>query len=92
MGSINVKPEAMRRACYMVKVLFADNYHLRNAYYRMSGRVGVIADNENTTSIPEHSRFRGQKWVQGHRGLGPTVGCPITTGGGDNCLCQPGQR
>lgn len=39
----------------MVYFMMASRYDIRNAYYKQSGRVALIADNEGTTSLPEYS-------------------------------------
>lgn len=53
-GSRNVSDDALKRACYVVRFLLADNQGVRESYYKLSGRVAIMASHEVTTSIPEH--------------------------------------
>ena len=76
----------MRRACYIVRFLLADRWDLRNVYYKLWGRVALIADAEQQTSLPEYQHFPDW-WDQRARGLGPTVSIPLTSVGDDNQRC-----
>ena len=82
---------ALKRACYVVRVLLADRYDVRNSFYKLSGRLGVIGAREGTTDIPEHSHL-GRWWDQRARGLGATPSAPISTGGEENVLCYRQDR
>ena len=34
----------MKRACYIVRLLFADRYDVKNAFFKMYGRVSLIGE------------------------------------------------
>ena len=82
-----VSDNAMKRACYVLRFLFADHSRVRQSYYARSGRVAVIGTYERTTDIPEHS-WLGPGWNQRARGLGATDSAPVSTCGEENILCQ----
>ena len=85
-GSRQVTDEAMKRACYVTRFLFADHSRVRQSYYARSGRVAVIAANEGVTTIPEH-RWLGPSWNARARGLGATDNAPVSTCGEEHMLC-----
>lgn len=91
LGSYRVSKKALERACYVMRFLFADRKDIRDWFYRRNGRAGIMAQSEGTTSIPEHS-FLPAWWNQRARGLGATIGIPISTGGEENLLCLSGDR
>lgn len=90
-ASRNVPDDALKRACYITRFVFADNYAVRNSFYLRSGRTAVIGANEGTTYIPEHS-FLPAWWNQRARGLGATISAPVSTGGEENLLCYSNDR
>ena len=79
-SSNRVPDEALRRACYVTRFLMADHSGVRNNYYRRYGRVGIMATDEYTTHIPEHSWLDPVFWNARARGLGATEQWPISTG------------
>ena len=91
-SSRNVPDDALKRACYVMRFLAADNAGIRQAFYRNWGRVGVIATTENVTFIPEHSHLDPEYWNNRARGLGGTKGAPISTASEENILCYPSDR
>ncbi|KAK7486902.1 hypothetical protein BaRGS_00021873 [Batillaria attramentaria] len=91
LGSNRVSDDAMKRACYVTRFLFADHSRVRQSYYARSGRVAVIASSEGVTSIPEHS-WLGPGWNQRARGLGATDTAPVSTCGEEHMLCQSTDR
>ena len=90
-SSGRVQDRALKRACYVVRFLFADRVDIRNSFHNNHGRAGVIAVNEGTTNIPEHS-FLPKWWDKRARGLGATPQIPISTGGEENLLCYSTDR
>ena len=93
LGSASVTNEGLRRACYIVRTMFASRFDIRQAYYKFNGRTGVIADNEQSTSLPEHANLTNpEEWDSDTRGLGATIDAPISTAGGDNMRCCCGNR
>ncbi|PIK56724.1 hypothetical protein BSL78_06366 [Apostichopus japonicus] len=77
---------ALQRACYVVRFLLADRPDLRQAMYAKYGRVAIMATNEVTQNIPEHS-FLPPFWNTRARGLGGTLQIPVSTGAEENVLC-----
>ncbi|XP_076096845.1 uncharacterized protein LOC143067450 isoform X1 [Mytilus galloprovincialis] len=92
LSSWNVNDDALKRACYITRFLFADNYAVRNSFYQRSGRSAVIGVHEGTTSIPEHSHMDPSFWDNRARGLGATDSAPVSTGGEENLLCLQNDR
>ena len=78
--------EAMKRACYVVRFLFADRRDLREAFYRSWGRIAVMSKEEVTINIPEHSHL--PELYNSARGLGGTLHIPVASGATENLLCQ----
>lgn len=91
-ASQNVPDDALKRACYLTRFMFADNYAVRNSFYHRSGRTAVIGAHEGTTSIPEHSNLDPVIWNKRARGLGATDAAPVSTGGEENLLCYTNDR
>lgn len=82
-----VPDDALKRACYVVRFLLADNSTIRNAVFKNWGRVGVIGVKEHVTTIPEHSNLDPDYWNFRARGLGGTKEAPISTAPEENILC-----
>ena len=51
-GSPRVRGSTLRRACYVVRFMFADRYAVRNSYYTRYGRFAVMATTEVRVVIP----------------------------------------
>ncbi|CAG2195746.1 unnamed protein product [Mytilus edulis] len=85
-GSDQVSDNALRRACYVVRFMFADNKDVRTSYYKRYGRVAVIGASEGTTDIPEHS-WLPKRLNERTRGLGATDYAPVCTAGEENASC-----
>jgi len=91
LGSGAVSNAAFARACYMHKVLLADNPKIRDWMCYNNARYGIIGVREGVTHIPEH-RSLGSWWNQRARGLGGTKHLPVSTGGEENLLCWSNDR
>ena len=72
--------------------MLASRYDIRNAYYKFFGRIALIGDGEQQTSLYEYSDWDAQYWNRRARGLGPTIAIPLTSAGDDNQRCKPGDR
>ena len=83
-----VPDEALMRACYVLRFLAADSAAVRNAMYKNWARVGIIAESEQATDIPEHS-YLDDTWNDRTRALGATKRVPISTAPEENILCDP---
>lgn len=86
-ASSKVPDAALQRACYVLRFLLADHSEIRKSFYKLYGRVGIMASTEQTTDIPEHSWLPADPWDARARGLGATVAWPISTGAEENLLC-----
>ena len=84
--------EGVKRACYVVKYMMASRYDSRNAYYKLYGRIAIIADSEQQTSLPEYHTLDSSYWDSRARGVGPTMGVPVTSVGDDNQRCAEQDR
>lgn len=90
-SSRNVQDRALKRACNIVRFLFADRADVRQSIYQYHGRFGVIAESEGTTSIPEFSHLPAS-WNTRARGLGGELHKPMSCGGEENLLCKASDR
>lgn len=91
LGSHRIPDDALKRACYIVRFLLADNARARQSYYRLYGRFSLMAQNEVTTNIPEYADLGGF-WDQRSRGLGATTYRPVSSGAEENILCYSNDR
>ncbi|MCS7266292.1 MAG: hypothetical protein NZ805_15850 [Armatimonadetes bacterium] len=90
-GSEKVSDYALLEAAHIVNNMLAGRDDLRNAIIRNKIRVVVMAHNELTTEIPEHSDLQPKDyWDRRERGLGATKIRPATSCGEENLLCFPG--
>ena len=87
-GSDNVTDDALKRACYTVRFLLADDSGIRTSFYKLGVRFAVMSTTEVTLDIPEHS-FMDPWWNGYARGLGGNFFVPIVTGAEENVLCLP---
>ena len=87
-GSDNLTDDALKRACYTVRFLFADHSGIRATFYKFGGRFAVMSATEVTLDIPEHSHM-DPWWNKRARGLGGSFKVPIVTGAEENLLCWP---
>ncbi|XP_063425906.1 uncharacterized protein LOC134709688 isoform X2 [Mytilus trossulus] len=92
LSSWNVNDDALKRACYITRFIFADNYAVRNSFYQRSGRSAVIGVHEGTTSIPEYSHRDPSFSDNRAHGPGATDSAPVSTGGEENLLCLQNDR
>ncbi|XP_019632910.1 PREDICTED: uncharacterized protein LOC109476419 isoform X2 [Branchiostoma belcheri] len=91
LGSSRVPDSALRRACYVVRFMFADRQDVRDHFHDRYGRHALMAESEQTTDIPEHS-WLGPSWNERARGLGATETHPVSTGAEENAGCYgPGR-
>ncbi|KAK7090226.1 uncharacterized protein [Littorina saxatilis] len=91
LGSNKVSDDALKRACYTVRYLFAGHSGVRNTFYKLGGRFAIMAETEVTLDVPEHSKM-GSIWNTRARGLGGTLPTPLTTGAEENLLCTKTDR
>ncbi|KAK3773273.1 hypothetical protein RRG08_053658 [Elysia crispata] len=91
LSSKNVPDDALRRACYVLRFMLADNSVVREWVYRMAGRFAIMGIDEFTNDIPEHRHY-SDWWNQRTRGLGASYDMPVTTAGEENILCYQKDR
>ena len=86
-SSEKVNDYALREAAFIVDRLLEHRPDVRRAMVRNGSRVTVMAHNEFTADVPEHSRLKpAEFWNKRARGLGGTRRCPVTSCGEENLL------
>ncbi|KAK7090941.1 uncharacterized protein [Littorina saxatilis] len=91
LGSSNVTDDALKRACYTVRYLFAGHSGIRAMFYKFGGRFAIMSATEVTLDFPEFSSW-DPFWNSRARGLGASWTTPLTTGAEENLLCQRNDR
>ena len=90
-GSANVSDFALREAAWIIRQMLAGREDILRALAENRVRVAVMAWNEFTTDVPEHSRLEPKAyWDRRARGLGATRRAPAVSCGEENLLCFPG--
>lgn len=90
-GSGKVSDYALLEAAFLVDEVLSDRQDILDALIANKVRFVVMAYNELTTDIPEHSDLKPAKfWDKRARGLGPTRPRPAVSCGEENLLCYPG--
>ena len=81
-ASSKVPDDALKRACYVVRFMFADHSEVRREHYRRHGRVAVKADSERITQLPEYNYLKPASFwdVRARAGLGATDKYPLSSG------------
>ena len=93
-ASGKVQDEALLEARVIVQGLLQDS-PIRAAMISSGAYVGIMAETEVTTDIPEHAYLSDDPstdWDERARGLGGVQGNPITTGAEENVLCRSSDR
>jgi hypothetical protein len=91
LGTGRVSDHALREAAYVIDRVLDGRGDLRRALVRNKVRLAVMAADELTTDVPEHSDLRpAQYWNRRARGLGPTPHRPAVSCGEENLLGYPG--
>ncbi|KAK7090224.1 uncharacterized protein [Littorina saxatilis] len=91
LGTSNITDDALKRACYTVRFLFAGHSGIRTMFYKLGGRFAIMSATEVTLDFPEFSTM-ASRWNSRARGLGGTWQKPITTGAEENLLCYKTDR
>jgi hypothetical protein len=90
-GSARVQDPALLEAAYLVDRMLAGRADLRQALVKHKVRVAVMAHDEFTTTIPEHSDLKPPAyWNKRARGLGATRVRPAVSCGAENLLQYTG--
>ena len=90
-ASAKVNPYAVKEAAYLVRQMIGHRQDVLQALAENNVRFAVMAYNELTTQIPEHSDLQpASYWDRRARGLGPTPTRPATSCGEENLLNYQG--
>ncbi len=90
-GSSKVSDNALAEAGWIVERMLADRPDISKAMRENKVRVAVMAADEYTTDVPEHSRLKPKLyWDRRARGLGATLSNPVVSCGEENLLGYPG--
>lgn len=86
-----VNDYALKEAAYLVNMMLAKRPDVREAMIGSGSRLIVMAHNEFTTDVPEHSKLKPKDfWDARARGLGGSQTDPVCSCGEENLLCYPG--
>jgi len=90
-GSTNLSDPALREAVWIVTHMLEGREHILKAMATNRTRLAVMAWNEFTTDVPEHSDLKPRiYWDRRARGLGATPHAPAVSCAEENLLCFPG--
>jgi cyclophilin family peptidyl-prolyl cis-trans isomerase len=91
LGSAQVNDAALREAAWILSRMMAGRPDLLKAMAEQKVRLVVMAWNEYTTDVPEHSKLKPKVyWDRRARGLGATVAIPVVSCAEENLLGYPG--
>lgn len=86
-ASRRVQPAALAEAAWLIDRMLARRPDIAHAIARSPVRVVVMAHDEFTTDVPEHSDLEPKAfWDKRARGLGATLSRPATSCGEENLL------
>ena len=90
-ASAKVNPYALKEAAWLIWQMVGHRPEVLRALAENNVRFAVMAHNELTTDIPEHSDLQPDSyWDRRARGLGPTPIRPAVSCGEENLLNYPG--
>lgn len=90
-SSEKVSDYALKEAAYLVNMMLAERPDVREAMIESGSRLIVMAHDEFTTEVPEHSHLSPKKfWDRRARGLGGSETDPVCSCGEENLLGFPG--
>ncbi len=92
-ASAQVRPAALPIVCRTVAFMLAHRPEIAEKLREIRVRVGIMAESEVTTDMPEHSdlntAFPETNWDTRARGLGATVARPLSSCAEENVLGLP---
>jgi hypothetical protein len=95
LASPRVSDEALVSACVIVVRMASLRDDVRQAMIGQGMRAGIVGRDEVTTDLPEYrdldTRFPGVDW-DALRGVGATLGIPVSSAGEENLLCLAGDK
>ena len=90
-ASSKVNPYALKEAAWLIRQIIGHRQDVLQALAKNNVRFAVMAYNELTTQIPEHSDLQpGYYWDRRARGLGSTPARPAVSCGEENLLNYAG--
>ncbi len=90
-GSTNLSDFALLEAAWIVRQMLTGREDILRALASNNVRLAVMAWNEFTTDLPEHSDLTTKVfWDRRARGLGATEARPAVSCAEENLLCYPG--
>ena len=90
-GSAKVNDYALKEAAYLIDMMLAERPDVRSAMIDGGSRMIVMAHDEFTTDVPEHSHMRPKDyWDARARGLGGSRRDPVCSCGEENLLGYEG--
>ncbi len=91
LGSKRVSDFALKEAAFLIRRMIGERNDLLAALNKNKTRFVIMARDEYTTDVPEHSNLKPAiYWDQRARGLGATDVRPAVSCGEENLLCLPG--
>ncbi len=91
LGSARVSPFALKEAAWIISRILDARPDVLQALVEARVRCVVMAWNERTTDVPEHSDLKPRLfWNRRARGLGATRARPVVSCGEENLLGYPG--
>ena len=90
-SSEKVSNYALKEAAHLVDQMIGHRQDIIDNLIRRNCRLVVMAHNEFTTQVPEHSHLSPSKfWDRRARGLGSSRTDPVVSCAEENLLCYPG--
>jgi len=90
-ASKKVNDYALKEAAYLVNIMLAKRSDVRDAMIKSGSRLVVMAYDEFTTDMPDHSHMQPKDyWDARARGLGGSRRDPVCSCGEENLLGYPG--
>ncbi|MBL4883884.1 MAG: hypothetical protein JKY95_05005 [Planctomycetaceae bacterium] len=90
-ASEKVNDYALLEAAFLIDMMLAQRPDIRKAMVDSGSRMIIMAYNEYTTNIPEHSHMKPKDfWDARARGLGGSKTDPVCSCGEENLLCFEG--
>jgi hypothetical protein len=86
LGSNKVSANAMKRACYVIRVFLAEREDVRKVFYKKNLRIVLVSNSETLLNIPEMNSL-GNKWIA-VRGISATKRLPLIAVGEESVLCS----
>ena len=90
-SSAGVDDYALKEAAFLVNLMLANRPDVREAMIKSGSRLIIMAHDEFTTDVPEHSQMRPKDfWDARARGLGGSRTDPVCSCGEENLLAFEG--